>query len=199
MISIPLRHLAGALLLTVVCAGSVGCSSSASMSGWRDAVERYVKDEGGGDPSVLKELTIDRAGTTRGFSLLGGDRATESTDARGVLLAHRPINGQPWFVYLVGIVQNQKTTEVHLAALRIEGGKYVWRTSKKGDDDATKRYVEYTRQLASERLGKRDAALPAYTTFPREDDQFDLDTTGDVVAATHRQSGARWQTTLSGK
>src|SRR6476661_8232705 len=109
------KLLASSLLLALLCGAGGGCSSSASISGWRDAVERYVKDEGGGDPSVLKELTIDRSGTVRGFALLGGDRATESTDARAILLAHRPINEQLWFIYLVGIVQNQQTTDIRLA------------------------------------------------------------------------------------
>src|SRR4051812_41613315 len=179
------RHLAAALFLASFCAGSVGCSSSASISGWRDAVERYVKDEGGGDPSVLKDLTLDRAGTTRGFALLGGDRANESTDARAILLAHRPVNDRLWFIYLVGIVANQQTIEIRLAALRADGGKYVWRTSKE-DHAAVKRYQDYAAQLARERLGKRDAAAPAYTTFPRPDDEFDLDVSGDVVTATQR-------------
>jgi hypothetical protein len=188
-------RIAPLLLLLLVCAGSTGCSTSASLSRWRDAVESYVKDEGGGDPSVLKEVTIDRSSTTRGFALLGGDRATESTDARGLLLAHRPINGQLWFVYLVGLVQNQKTTDIRLAAMHAEGGKYTWRTSKE-DESALKRYNQYTEHLAAERLGKRDAAPPVYTTFPRPEDAFDLNVDGSVISATHRGSGARWQVAL---
>ena len=195
MIPTRIRNLlAASILLAFVCAGATGCSSSASISGWRDAVERYVKDEGGGDPSVLKELTIDRPGTTRGFALLGGDRATESTDARAILLAHQPINGQLWFVYLVALVENQKTTDIRLAALHAEGGKYTWRTSKK-DEEAIKRYTQYVQQLANDRLGRKEAP-PSYTTFPRPGDAFDLKTEGDVIGVTHRQSGAHWQTSL---
>jgi hypothetical protein len=167
MISIPVRHLAGALLLAVVCAGSVGCSSSASMSGWRDAVERYVKDEGGGDPSVLKELTIDRAGTTRGFSLLGGDRATESTEARG-----RPAgpssHQRPAMVRLSRRNRAEPEDDRDPPGRRCEskaastsGGPARRATTTQRND-----MLEYTRQLASERLGKRDAASPAYTTLP---------------------------------
>jgi hypothetical protein len=164
------------------------------MSGWRDAVERYVKEEGGGDPSVLEELTLDRPGTTHGFALLGGDRATESTDARAILLAHRPIDGQLWFIYLVGIVQNQRTTDIRLAALHAEGAKFAWKTGKE-DKAALQRYQQYTEQLAAD-LGKRDAPPTNYTTFPRPEDQFDWSIDGNQITATHRQSGASWELSL---
>jgi hypothetical protein len=190
-----LRVPATSLLLVLLGAWGAGCSSSASISSWRDAVERYVKDEGGGDPSVLKELTLDRSGTMHGFALLGGDRATESTDARAILLAHRPINDKLWFIYLVGIVQNQRTSDIRLAALDAEGGKSVWKTSKE-DKAALNRYQQYTQQLAQDRLGKRDAPPTSYTTFPRPEDRFDLKVDGNVITATHRESGASWQVSL---
>src|SRR5437763_92600 len=83
----------------------VGCGSSSrsvSFPSWQKQVEQYVHEQGKGDPTVLRDVTI--ADGQKGFAVLGSPDRGNATDAVGVLLGHRAIRGRPSFVYLVGLV-----------------------------------------------------------------------------------------------
>src|SRR3954452_20375590 len=95
----------------VLAAAAVGCASSASLSSWQHNVESYVAEKG--DPTTLRDVTID--GQRHGFAVIGQAEAEKSTDAVGVLIAQQQIAGRPWFIYLVGLVHQQKVNEIRLA------------------------------------------------------------------------------------
>src|SRR2546421_7194772 len=84
-----------------------GCASSPSQSVslpiWQKAVEQYVREAGQGDPSALGDVTLPDG--RHGFAVLGDPIVKNSTDAVGVLLGHRPLNGKLAFIYLVGVVE----------------------------------------------------------------------------------------------
>src|SRR5687768_15757393 len=65
------RVLAPLLLLLFV---SAGCTSGRRVTilDWQNSVIKYVKDEGDGRPSVLRDVTI--RGGRRGFAVLGHPR-----------------------------------------------------------------------------------------------------------------------------
>jgi len=181
-------------LLILLVAG--GCSSSASLSSWQDSVVKYVQLNGN-DPNVLRDVTL--TGTRRGFGQIGGEDPRKSTDARGVLLAHRDISGRPWFVYLVGVVKSEKVDDIRLALLSYTGGHPTWHVSSKSPK-SLKTYQHYNEGLwYQQHPGEKSKPTAGYTTFPRDEDRFDLAVNGSHAVATHTQSGAKWGADAAGK
>jgi len=177
--------------LLIFCAG--GCTSGVSISSWQHQLERYVRDDGHGDPAVLRDMTLDD--TRRGFAIIGDEDPRKGTDAKGLLLAHRPINGRPWFIYLVGLVKDQKVDEIRLAALSVNHGKFDWVLSQK-NPHSTQMYRNYNEGLGKKRSPGQKNAPPDYEGFPRAEDVFDLGINGNNVDAVHQGSGAWWQVTI---
>src|SRR6185436_12177688 len=54
-------------IATLLCA--LGCSSSVSIPQWQQQVERYVREDGRGDPNVLRNMTLE--GGRPGFGIIG--------------------------------------------------------------------------------------------------------------------------------
>src|SRR5215213_1635807 len=104
----PHKALLAVGLLTVFSA--LGCSSSVTVPQWQQQVERYVREDGRGDPNVLRNMTLE--GGRAGFGIIGADDPHTSTDAKGLLLAHKRIGERPWFIYLVGFVNKQEVSEL---------------------------------------------------------------------------------------
>jgi hypothetical protein len=169
-----------------------GCASSASIPAWQHNVETYAAEKG--DPEALRDVTLK--GDRRGFAVIGQPEPSKSTDVNGVLLGHKTIDNRPWFIYLVGLVKQQKVTEIHLAAVTFENGKAQWRLSNK-DDKATSAYLHYNEQLWTQKHTSKDKPPADYTTFPRDADAFDLKISGTQVVVTHPPSGAKWSLALS--
>ncbi|HEX8522694.1 MAG TPA: hypothetical protein VF669_10595 [Tepidisphaeraceae bacterium] len=182
-------------LLVVAAFVCSGCGTTVNMAGWQRDVERYVRQEGRGDPNVLRDLTLDES--RRGYAVAGADDPREGTDARGLLLGHKMVAGQPWYFYLVGIVKQQKVEEIHLAALSAQTGGYRWVISPKSGE-ALKMYRNYNEGLGKQRFPGRKQAPVDYSTFPREEDEFDLTIDGTHVTAVHKTSGAWWDVNLPG-
>jgi hypothetical protein len=174
--------------------GSIGCSSSVSIPAWQRNVESYVKEQGAGDPGVLRNMTWK--GTHRGFSVISHDNPAVSTDVIGVLVAHQVLADKPWFVFLVGQVDKQKVSDIRAAALSVENGKFNWRIGNK-DPEALKAYRAYNDKQWHERFPGRKDAPPDYLGFPREDDVFEETAQPDEVRITHPPSGAQWEVKLA--
>src|SRR5438105_4556937 len=100
-----------ALLLVVLMSGGCGSSSrSVNLPIWEKHVDQFVKEQGKGDPTVLRDVKI--ADGIKGFAMLGAQDRGSSTDAVGVLLGHRPIQGRPSFIYLVGLVHRANVEDI---------------------------------------------------------------------------------------
>jgi hypothetical protein len=179
-------------LTTLLLLAAGGCGRTVSLGDWKQGVERYVEVHGG-DPTVLRDVTL--AGTRRGFAVISHNHPAESTDARAILLAHREVAGKPRFVYLVGLVRQDRVRDIRLATLAIENGKYRWHMSD-SDGEALQTYRQHNERLARQRFSDR-AKLPVdYLSFPRVEDRFDLQVESNRLMATHQASGARWELTL---
>lgn len=182
------------VLLAATLAGA-GCARSGDMKSWQQDVERYVEQNK--DPSVLRDVTL--AGSRRGFGYIGKDNPRESQDANGVLLGHQVILDRPWFVYLVGVVDEQQVEQIRLAAISYVHGKADWRVGSK-DPEALKQYRNHNLSLWRKSTpGARGKAPAEYTTFPRDADAFDMSVTGSRIDAVHLGSGAQWEVDLKRK
>lgn len=166
-----------------------GCRSQPSISSWQGSLSKYVRETGDGDPTVLRNMTL--ADNRPGFSVIGHHDTTESTDVNGLLLGHEEIGGRMWFVYLVGLVQKERVSDIRLAAVSMENGKTIWRRGEESEKSFNG-YRAYGMKQAKERFPDRKTAPPRYTGFPRPDDVFKLMNENGRLVATHEASGARW-------
>ena len=181
------------LLLLPLGIGCGGGSRQATVAAWQKNVEQYVRVQGKGDPAVLRDLTL--SDSRRGFSMVGGDRPTESSEANGVLLGFREVEGRGYFIYLVGVVEKQKVNDIRLAALTTEGGKWEWKLAP-SDRDALSAYRAYNDKHWRQRFPQRADPPPQYLGFPTPDDHFNMIVSGNRVTVTHPPSGATWELTL---
>jgi hypothetical protein len=183
-------------LVTVVFVSAFGggCAKSVSFDTWRAGVEDYVRNHGGGDPAVLRELNATPSHP--GYRMIGSARPSESTDAVGLLVGNAEVSGRPWLVFLVGLVDKQKVEDIRVAALSVRDNEFTWRMSR-ADDRAVDAYVNHNRGLAGRRFPDRRKEPPEYLSFPREEDRFEMTTQGQSVGVTHPPSGAKWRVTIT--
>lgn len=183
------------LLLCLACAG--GCGSgrrSVTIPAWQKNVEQYVKREGNGDPTILRDVRLPDS--RRGYSMLGSDRPAESTDANGVLLGFRDISGRNWFIYLVGLVKQQRVEEIRLAALTFDADKLTWKLGR-ADPQALEKYRTFKQKQWRERFPQRGLPPPEYLGFPTADDHFQLTVSDGQVTVVNPSSGAQWELNLA--
>jgi hypothetical protein len=184
----------GLLALLLLVAGCGSTSRNVTIPVWQKNVEQYVQKEGKGDPTVLRDVTLSES--RRGYGVIGSDRPEKSTDANGVLLGHRQIQGRNWFIYLVGLVKEQKVQEIRLAAMTTDGTHFEWKLGA-ADSEALHKYRAYNDRLWHQRFPQRGMAPPQYLGFPLPDDDFQLSVTETMITATHPASGARWTLNLA--
>ena len=165
---------------------AAGCASdppAVTLNSWRQSLERYVWEQGNGDPNVLRDLSWDNV--HKGFAVLGDPIPQRSTDAIGLLLAHRMIQGTPYFIFLVGLVREGGLVDVRPVALQVAAGKFDWFVGP-SDAQALASYRRTDRTL-------RDAASPAAPpAFPAASDRFDLTVDANRLVIRHAQSAAHW-------
>ena len=178
----------------VVASLAGGCAKTINFDTWRAGVEDYVKNHGGGDPAVLREL--DATPAHPGYTLIGDSRPSKSTDVVGVLVGNADVGGQPWLVFLVGLVDKQQVEDIRVAALNVRDNKFTWRMGKK-DDRARDAYVNHNKGLAHRRFPDRRKEPPEYLSFPREEDRFEMSTQGQSVGVTHPPSAAKWHVNIT--
>lgn len=175
------------LLLCCLLAALVGgCASTSSapvsVPTWQESVENYVRKEGNGDPSVLRNMTWSPG--QKGFSVLSAAQPAQATDVHGILLAHPAAGGRTWFVFLVGQVEKQDVKDLRLAALSSRGSELDWKLTP-ADPKALARYRQH-----------RQTDPKKTVAFPRASDLFDVSATGGRVTVTDRASGAQWSVNL---
>jgi hypothetical protein len=181
--------------LAFVIAATGGCAASQpTLSSWQGSVSKYVRDTGKGDPIALRNMTLPDG--RPGFSTIGHHETTESTDVNGLLLGHEQVGDRMWFIYLVGVVQKERVSDIRLAAVSMENGKTVWKRGK-GSKPSFNAYRDYGLKQAKDRFPDRKTPPPRYTGFPRPDDVFKLAIENGELVATHEASGARWELILA--
>jgi hypothetical protein len=156
-----------------------------NLSAWLRGVEHYIDDHGNGDPNILRDTTLPTG--QRGFAMIGEPDVTRSTDAHGLLLGHRYINGRPWFIFVVGLIKAGELDDIRVAALSHEAERNIWQISDP-NDAAVKSY----RNAA-------EARTRAITSFPAPSDQFKLDIDSSIIRVEHVQSGAQWHLEMTNK
>jgi len=149
-----------------------------TLATWQQAVEQYVRDQGNGDPNVLRDTTLSNS--QRGFAMIGDSDIEHSSDATGLLLGHRLIGGREWFIYLVGLIHQGAVRDIRLVAFCWSPDKTLWQVSPP-NSDSLRRYTN----VQSDNV--------FFPVFPAKTDHFELSTTNQVAVAIHRQSGAVWQ------
>jgi len=180
------------LPLTCLLLLATGCSSS-NIQPWQKSVEAYVSSNGG-DADALRDVTL--SDFQHGFALNGGLDPRNSTDVRGVLLAHKTVADRPWFIYVVGVVKDEKVDDLRVAALSMVNGSAVWSVSNH-NSPALKLYRDWGWREWHQRASEKSPIPPQYTTFPREADVFDIVIQGTLAQVTHTPSGARWTCDLT--
>jgi len=173
--------------------GAGGCGTSVSISTWQQKLEQYVRTDGRGDPNVLRNVMLDDS--RPGFAVISAEDPKHSTDARGLLLAHKRIGDRPWFIYLVGLVKDEKVDDIRLAAVSPRSGQFRWATSPKNPKSLSS-YRNFNVNLGKQRMPGQKEPPMGYFGFPREEDRFNLEVQGNRVEVVHEQSGAHWTTTV---
>ena len=198
MLQLHRRRAAAVLVpLMLLLSAAGGCASSAtSISAWQQSVTTYVRDKGGGDPAVLSTVKLPVDGRP-GYAVIGHHDVEQSTDAKALLLGNEALGGRVWMVYIVGLVKQQKVTDIQLAAMTTVDGKLSWKRGK-SNGDALQAYREYGIRQARERFPERTTPPPRYTQFPKPDDVFQLtkNEQDDKFVATHVATGAQWEVTV---
>jgi hypothetical protein len=175
------------------CTGCGGGTRKVTLPVWQRNVEQYVRQQASGDPLALRDVTLPDS--RRGFAVLGSDRPAESSDAYGLLLGFREIDGQNWFIYLVGLVRQEQVEAIRLAAFSSESDRSKWKLGSH-DREALERYRDHSEQQWRARFPDRQTGPIEYTGFPRPDDQFRLSVSGSQVSVIHPASGASWELNL---
>jgi len=184
-----ITSIGGLVGVVLILLSMVGCTSAVTIPKWQQGVERYVREDGRGDPNILRNTTVETG--RPGFAMIAAPDPKNSTDVKGVLLGHKRIGERPWFIYLVGLVNRQNVSELRLAALNVRGGQFRW-VMGRSDAGALKTYRNYNESLGKQRSGQSKAPI-TFQGFPQESDAFDVTVEQDRVTAIHQGSGARWE------
>jgi hypothetical protein len=174
---------------------ATGCGTHVSVPAWQKTIDRYIDEQANGDPTALRDLHA--AGDIPGVSLISKNYTYDSDDARGVLLGHRMIDGSPWFIFIVGMVDHGHVDDIRIAARTIHDGKPRWATSPRSRE-AFHTYRSWNLSEGRKRFPGRKTLPPEYRGFPRESDYFVLEVSDSgVVRVSHEESGARWTLDLT--
>jgi hypothetical protein len=160
------------------------------VSVWEAQLDRYISQEGAGDPAVLLQTralhsrdVLRPARIT--FDALDVDAGVPSRDGWDVegLLIGKQSGTHHWYVFLVGIVSRggyrpSAIQDIRLVALSARGGRLSWAMSPP-DRDAVQRYWATFRGSAVIR-------------FPGETDEFILNLDEDRAWVQEVRSGATW-------
>jgi len=162
-----------------------GCAAGppepVSLQSWQRGLERYVWDQGNGDPNVLRDTSWDDVHA--GFAIISDPLPDRSTDAIGLLLAHRRIEGRQYFLFLFGLLRSADLEDLRPVALNVERGQFHWVVAR-SEPAST---AIYRRMTAN---GGKSAC------FPAPSDLFGVQVAGNRLIVVHSASGAAWHLTL---
>lgn len=185
---------AWAALFAVACFWSLclpGCATESdapppTVSTWQRNLEQYVWDRGNGDPNVLADASWDDV--HKGFAVIGDPLPDRSTDEIGLLLAHRMIDGKPWFLFLLGTVVGERLEDLRPVGLNIDNGTFHWSIGS-SDDHSLSLY----RAWSADDRSRAQPPDPHAPPFPRPDETFDVRVRDGTFIVRHEESGASWE------
>jgi len=171
------------LLLPACCCGCAETPEPVTISSWQRSVERYVWDEGNGDPNVLRDLSWDDV--HKGFAIMSDPEPARSTDAIGLLLGHPRVGQTGCFIFLLALVNHRHLEELRPVALNVEAGQFRWIVGT-SDPQALSTYRRDDPPGAPR-------PPPNGPVFPRQADTFTLDVQGEQISITERATGGSWK------
>lgn len=179
-----------ALVLIGLFAFLPGCAADPSdpptIQSWQQDLERYVWDRGNGDPNVVADLSWDDV--HKGFAVIGDPLPRRSTDQIGLLVGHKLLQGNRYFVFLLGTVRKGKLRGLRAVALRVDGGAFHWAI---GPDDP-KSLLLYRNWSRADRAAE-GVSTSAASPFPRLQETFSVTVENERLVIRHQESGARWE------
>lgn len=167
-----------------------GCATETpdpvSIPYWQKSLERYVWNQADGDPNVLRDLSWDDV--HKGFAVISDPLPERSVDAIGLLVAHRPVAGRRYFIFLVAIVREQVIEDMRAVALNVEAGEFHWSV---GPPNAGALNLYRGTLIASESPGPPNPR--SRVRFPAPEDTFRVLVDVNRVSIQHDQSEANWE------
>ena len=183
-----------------------GCAGQRPLPAWQREVERYIAQQGNGDPNVLRDTVDLRARSTpRPARVTLGKLNVPGPgiwpfcpmrDVNGVLVGQHAIESDNWFLFLVGVTQrppanNAGLEDIRLLAFASARNRLQWCVAPEAPQ-AVARYVRTWLPENPEEPG----APPAALTFPADADVFTLEPDGPCLTVTEQRSGATWKLQL---
>lgn len=167
-----------------------GCASKSPLVIWQDNIAEYISKQGNGDPNVLRDTVdmharkIERPARITFGGLLSDPNNPFSIEvtANGVLLGVKEIESRYWFLFLVGISDNDPLMieDVRLTGFTSEQDKLLWQSADQ-DRNVVDQYLsgfpEHDKEIV----------------FPSSVDVYELDVSGHSVIAKENRSGAVWK------
>jgi hypothetical protein len=168
-------------------------SRPVSLNIWQTQMQTYVRDQGNGDMNALRDVEIMPG--QPGFRVFSNDRPEQSKDIAGVLVGVLPRGSETWYVYVVGNLDREQVTSIHLAAVRSNSDQFQWVI---GEDSqaGTTAYRAQREKAWRAHQGDREPPRSAFG-FPNPEDQFSMLTTGDTITVRDATSGAAWTLTIA--
>ena len=169
-----------------------GCNSTDKpLSTWQTSVESYIIDEADGNYNELRNVNSNDRPSRKSFKLINAMSsgipiiAPSQTDVNGLLLAHSTINGNNWYIFLVGTVKydgkftnipldDPSVKDIRLIALTGDSGKPVWALGS----SCKVAIDQYHRSTKS--------------TFPSGYEAFEVAIAGRQVTVVDQNSQAQW-------
>lgn len=190
------------ITLLIVASVLAGCNSATKpLRAWRSSVESYIIDQVSGDYNALRNVSSSDRPSLRSFKVINATSsgipvvAPTHTDVNGLLLAHRIISGNKWYIYLVGTVKyDGKFKNIPLDDPFVNDVRLMALTGDYGDDPVWA--IGSNSELALDRYRKQQAngrsSRNSSSTFPSGHEAFELAITGQQITVVDQQSQARW-------
>jgi len=169
-----------------------GCSSAKKpLKRWQSSVESYITEQADGNYNALRNVNNTDRPSQKNFKLInamsGGIPiiASSTTDVNGLLLAHRNIDGNNWYIFLVGTVKydgkfknipldDPVVKDVRLIALSGDFDNPVWAVGSKSE-------------VANDQYPRN-----AKSTFPSGYEAFEVAIAGQQITVVDQRSKAHW-------
>jgi len=168
-----------------------GCAAKSPLVIWQDNITEYISKQGNGDPNVLRDTVdmharkIERPARITFGGLLSDPNDplfSKKVTVNGVLLGIKEIESRYWFLFLVGISDNDTLMikDVRLTGFTSEQNKLFWQSAGQ-DRNAVDQYLSAFPERYKD------------IVFPSPVDVFELDVSGHSVIVKENRSGAVWK------